>query len=32
MKELIEDFTKHLAQSINISENTSLKPTDKHLF
>jgi glucose/mannose-6-phosphate isomerase len=31
MKELIENFTTHLAQSINISENTSLKATDKQI-
>jgi len=31
MKELIEDFTKHLAQSINIGANTNLKPTEKDI-
>jgi glucose/mannose-6-phosphate isomerase len=31
MKELIEDFTTHIAQSINISENTTLKPTNKQI-
>lgn len=31
MKELIEDFTKHLSQSINISENTLLKDANKQI-
>ena len=31
MKELIENFTQHLAQSINISANTHLKKTEKNI-
>ena len=31
MKELIEDFTKHLSQSIDISENTSLTSSNKQI-
>ncbi len=31
MKALIEDFTKHLSESISISENTELKGCDKNI-